>query len=177
MEDALIISKFADERTGEEAFELLLEKYQQKIYWHVRRMVIDSDDAGDVAREIFARVWRNLDKFREDSQLYTWLYRIATKECLTFVNKKKKQNKLCVDDENATYLAETLSGSQYFEGYKAQMKMQQALLTLPEKQRMVFNMKYFEDLKYDEISEIVGTSRSEERRVGKEGRSRGATDS
>src|SRR5690606_2296592 len=158
MEDALIISKFADERTREEAFGLLLEKYQQKIYWHVRRMVIDHDDADDVTQDIFVKVWRNLDKFREDSQLYTWLYRIATNECVTFLNKKKKQNNVSLDDENSTYLAETLSGSQYFDGDKAQMKLQQALLTLPEKQRLVFNMKYFEDLKYDEISEIVGTS-------------------
>src|SRR5690606_22824626 len=155
---ALIISKFADERTREEAFGLLLEKYQQKIYWHVRRMVIDHDDADDVTQDIFVKVWRNLDKFREDSQLYTWLYRIATNECITFLNKKKKQNNVSLDDENSTYLAETLSVSQYFDGDKAQMKLQLALLTLPEKQRLVFNMKYFEDLKYDEISEIVGTS-------------------
>src|SRR5690606_22334218 len=123
-----------------------------------RRMVIDHDDADDVTQDIFVKVWRNLDKFREDSQLYTWLYRIATNECITFLNKKKKQNNVSLDDENSTYLAETLSGSQYFDGDKAQMKLQQALLTLPEKQRLVFNMKYFEDLKYDEISEIVGTS-------------------
>lgn len=158
MEDALIISKFADERTREEAFGLLLQKYQQKIYWHVRRMVIDHDDADDVTQDIFVKVWRNLEKFREDSQLYTWLYRIATNECITFLNKKKKQNNVSLDDENSSYLSETLSGSQYFDGDKAQMKLQQALLTLPEKQRLVFNMKYFEDLKYDEISAIVGTS-------------------
>ena len=158
MEDSLIISKFADERTREEAFGLLLQKYQQKIYWHVRRMVIDHDDADDVTQDIFVKVWRNLEKFREDSQLYTWLYRIATNECITFLNKKKKQNNVSLDDENSSYLSETLSGSQYFDGDKAQMKLQQALLTLPEKQRLVFNMKYFEDLKYDEISAIVGTS-------------------
>lgn len=158
MEDALIISKFADERTREEAFGLLLQKYQQKIYWHVRRMVIDHDDADDVTQDIFVKVWRNLEKFREDSQLYTWLYRIATNECITFLNKKKKQNNVSLDDENSSYLSETLSGSQYFDGDKAQMKLQQAILTLPEKQRLVFNMKYFEDLKYDEISAIVGTS-------------------
>jgi RNA polymerase sigma-70 factor (ECF subfamily) len=158
MEDALIISKFANERTREEAFGLLLKKYQQKIYWHVRRMVIDHDDADDVTQDIFVKVWRNLDKFREDSQLYTWLYRIATNECITFLNKKKQKQNVSLDDESSSYLSETLAGSQYFDGDKAQMKLQQALLTLPEKQRLVFNMKYFEDLKYDEISEIVGTS-------------------
>ena len=158
MEDSLIISKFADERTREEAFGLLLQKYQQKIYWHVRRMVIDHDDADDVTQDIFVKVWRNLEKFREDSQLYTWLYRIATNECITFLNKKKKQNNVSLDDENSSYLSETLSGSQYFDGDKAQMKLQQAILTLPEKQRLVFNMKYFEDLKYEEISDILGTT-------------------
>jgi len=89
MEDALIISKFANESTREEAFNQLLTKYQQKIYWHVRRMVIDHDDADDVVQDIFIKVWRNLANFREDSQLYTWLYRIATNECITFLNKKK----------------------------------------------------------------------------------------
>ena len=90
MEDAQIISMFADERTREAAFSQLLKKYQQKIYWHVRRMVIDHDDADDVTQDIFVKVWKNLEKFREDSQLYTWLYRIATNECITFLNKKKQ---------------------------------------------------------------------------------------
>lgn len=158
MEDALIIAKFADEKTREEAFGLLLQKYQQKIYWHVRRMVIDHDDADDVVQDIFIKVWRNLDKFREDSQLYTWLYRIATNECITFLNKKKQKQNVSLDSEDSSYLSETLSSGSYFNGDKAQMKLQQALLTLPEKQRLVFNMKYFEDLKYDEISDILGTS-------------------
>ena len=158
MEDAQIISMFADESTREVAFKHLLKKYQQKIYWHVRRMVIDHDDADDVTQDIFVKIWRNLDKFREDSQLYTWLYRIATNECITFLNKKKQKNNVSLDDDNSSYLAETLADGTYFNGDKAQMKLQQALLTLPEKQRLVFNMKYFEDLKYDEISEILGTS-------------------
>ncbi len=101
---------------------------------------------------------RNLEKFREDSQLYTWLYRIATNECITFLNKKKQKQNVSLDDDNSSYLSETLADTTYFNGDKAQMKLQQALLTLPEKQRLVFNMKYFEDLKYDEISEILGTS-------------------
>ncbi|RZF59532.1 RNA polymerase sigma factor [Sphingobacterium corticibacterium] len=158
MEDALIISKFADERTREEAFGHLLQKYQQKIYWHVRRMVIDHDDADDVVQDIFIKVWRNLEKFREDSQLYTWLYRIATNECITFLNRKKQKQSMSLDDDSSAYLAETLAEGSYFNGDQAQMKLQQALLTLPDKQRLVFNMKYFEDLKYDEISEILGTS-------------------
>ncbi|MFD2553430.1 RNA polymerase sigma factor [Sphingobacterium tabacisoli] len=158
MEDAQIIAMFADERTREDAFSHLLKKYQQKIYWHVRRMVINHDDADDVTQDVFIKIWRNLEKFREDSQLYTWLYRIATNECITFLNKKKQKQNVSLDDDNSSYLSETLADTTYFNGDKAQMKLQQALLTLPEKQRLVFNMKYFEDLKYDEISEILGTS-------------------
>ena len=101
MEDALIISKFADERTREEAFGHLLKKYQQKVYWHVRRMVIDHDDADDVVQDVFIKVWRNLEKFREDAQLYTWLYRIATNECITFLNRKKQKQNLSLDDDSS----------------------------------------------------------------------------
>ena len=158
MDDALIIAKFAEESTREEAFRLLLKKYQQKIYWHVRRMVIDDDDADDVVQDIFVKVWKNLGNFREDSQLYTWLYRIATNECITFLNKKKQKQNVSLDDDTTAYLAETLADGNYFNGDKAQMKLQQALLTLPEKQKLVFNMKYFEDMKYEEISEVLGTS-------------------
>ncbi len=158
MEDALIIEKFADERTREEAFKLLLNKYQQKIYWHVRRMILNHDDADDVVQDIFIKVWRNLANFRADSQLYTWLYRIATNECITFLNKKKLKQNVSLDDDTSAYLADSLADSSYFNGDRAQQKLQEALLTLPEKQRLVFNMKYFDDLKYDEISEILGTS-------------------
>ncbi|MGE8243394.1 ECF RNA polymerase sigma-E factor [compost metagenome] len=158
MDDALIIAKFAEESTREEAFRLLLKKYQQKIYWHVRRMVIDHDDADDVVQDIFVKVWKNLGSFREDSQLYTWLYRIATNECITFLNKKKQKQNVSLDDDTTAYLAETLADGNYFNGDKAQMKLQQALLTLPEKQKLVFNMKYFEDMKYEEISDVLGTS-------------------
>ncbi len=158
MDDALIIAKFAEESTREEAFRLLLKKYQQKIYWHVRRMVIDHDDADDVVQDIFVKVWKNLGNFREDSQLYTWLYRIATNECITFLNKKKQKQNVSLDDDTTAYLAETLADGNYFNGDRAQMKLQQALLTLPEKQKLVFNMKYFEDMKYEEISEVLGTS-------------------
>lgn len=158
MEDALILEKFADERTRDEAFTQLLKKYQQKIYWHVRRLVIDHDDADDLVQDIFIKVWKNLENFREDAQLYTWLYRIATNECITFLNKKKQRQNVSLDDDSSAYLADALTDPTYFNGNQVQLKLQEALLTLPEKQRLVFNMKYFDDLKYEEISEIVGTS-------------------
>lgn len=157
VEDAEILRKFQDEKTRNEAFNLLLKKYQQKIYWHVRRMVIDHDDADDIVQDVFVKVWKNLPGFRSDSQLYTWMYRIATNECITFLNRKKMKNNIPLDDV-AYDLSESLADSTYFNGDKAQLKLQQALLTLPEKQRLVFNMKYFDDMKYEEMSEVLGTS-------------------
>lgn len=148
---------FATANTRNEAFKLLLNKYQQKIYWHIRRMVIDHDDADDVTQDVFIKVWKNLENFRNDSQLYTWIYRIATNECLTFLNKKKQKNNIPLDD--VLYdLSDSLTESSYFNGDQAQKKLQQAILTLPEKQRIVFNLKYFEEMKYEEMAEVLETS-------------------
>lgn len=155
--DTEILSKFQDERTRNEAFNLLLKKYQQKIYWHVRRMVIDHDDADDLVQDIFIKIWKNLPGFRSDAQLYTWMYRIATNECITFLNKKKQKNNIPLD-EVSYELADTLADSTYLSGDKVQLKLQRALLTLPDKQRLVFNMKYYDDMKYEEMSEVLGTS-------------------
>lgn len=157
VEDSEILLKFSNKDTRNEAFGLLLKKYQQKIYWHIRRLVINHDDADDLVQDVFIKVWKNLDNFQNNSQLYTWLYRIATNECLTFLNKKKQQNNIPLD-EVAYDLADSLAEGSYFDGNNAQMKLQKALLTLPEKQRLVFNMKYYDDLKYEEISDILGTS-------------------
>ena len=157
VEDSEILSKFQAEKTRTEACNLLLKKYQQKIYWHVRRMVIDHDDADDLTQDVFVKVWKNLLGFRNDAQLYTWMYRIASNECITFLNKKKLKNNVSLDDV-AYELADTLADSTYFNGDAAQRKLQEALLTLPEKQKLVFNMKYYEDMKYEEISAVLGTS-------------------
>ncbi|MGE6221297.1 RNA polymerase sigma factor [Nubsella zeaxanthinifaciens] len=157
VDDAEILSKFNDEKTRNTGFNLLLQKYQQKIYWHIRRLVIDHDDADDLVQETFVKVWKNLQNFRADSQLYTWIYRIATNESITFLNKKKNKNNISLDDVD-TDLSETLASSTYFDGDKIQRKLQNAILTLPEKQRIIFNMKYFDDMKYEEISEVLGTS-------------------
>ena len=158
VEDSEILTKFAQENTRDEAFRLLLTKYQQKVYWHIRRMVISHDDTDDLVQDVFLKVWKSLSNFRNDSQLYTWLYRIATNESITFLKRKKIRNSVSIDDDDGKKMVKTLAESPYFDGDKAQMKLQKALLTLPEKQRLVFNMKYFDDLKYEDISEILGTS-------------------
>ena len=158
VEDSEILTKFAQENTRDEAFRLLLTKYQQKVYWHIRRMVISHDDTDDLVQDVFLKLWKSLSNFRNDSQLYTWLYRIATNESITFLKRKKIRNSVSIDDDDGKNMVKTLAESPYFDGDKAQMKLQKALLTLPEKQRLVFNMKYFDDLKYEDISEILGTS-------------------
>lgn len=158
IEDAEILKKFNNERTREEAFTDLLNKYQERIYWHIRRFVLSHEDTDDLVQEVFIKIWNNLSKFRAESKLYTWIYRIATNESITFLNKKKQMLNISIDDESSSYLAETLTQSSYFDATKAELTLQQAILTLPDKQRLVFNMKYFEDLKYSEISNILGTS-------------------
>lgn len=157
MEDKELLEKFREESSRQYAFNLLITKYQQRIYWHIRKMVIDHDDANDLTQDCFIKVWHHLEDFRSDSQLYTWIYKIATNECLNFLNKKRKRFFLPINDVEKE-LEQKLSSSDMIEGDEIQMKLQKALLKLPEKQRLVFNMKYYDDLKYEEISEIIGTS-------------------
>lgn len=157
MEDKELLEKFKDESSRHYAFNLLVKKYQQRVYWHIRKMVIDHDDADDLTQDCFIKIWHHLENFRSDSQLYTWIYKIATNECLNFLNKKRKRFFLPINDVEKE-LEQKLSSSDMIQGDEIQMKLQKALLKLPEKQRLVFNMKYFDDLKYEEISEILGTS-------------------
>ena len=157
MEDKELLEKFAQPESRNLAFNQLVRKYQQKVYWHIRKMVIDHEDADDLTQEVFLKVWKNLENFRQDAQLYTWLYRIATNECLTFLSSKKRKFFLPINDV-AAELAEKIDSSANISGEEIQLKLQKALLKLPDKQRLVFNMKYYDDLKYEEISEILGTS-------------------
>ena len=157
MEDKEILTKFKNAESKNYAFNLLVRKYQEKVYWHIRKMVIDHDDTDDLVQEVFIKVWKNLDKFKEASQLYTWIYRIATNECLTFLNKKRKRFFLSVVDVEKE-LSHKIDNSPHMDGDKIQKKLQKALLKLPDKQRLVFNMKYYDEMKYEQIAEITGTS-------------------
>jgi RNA polymerase sigma factor (sigma-70 family) len=157
LEDKDLLEKFQNEESRNYAFNLLIRKYQQRVYGHIRKMVIDHDDANDITQEVFIKVWNNLLDFREHSQLFTWIYRIATNECLSFLKKKRRRFFLPINDVEKE-LGEKLESSPYIEGETIQLKLQKALLKLPEKQRLVFNMKYYDEMKYEEISQVLGTS-------------------
>ncbi len=157
LEDKELLEKLRNEETRNFAFNQLVRKYQERIYWHIRKMVIDHDDADDIVQDVFVKVYKAIGKFREDAQLFTWIYRIATNECLTFLNKKKRRFFLPIGDVEAE-LNNKLDTSSDLDGDQIQMKLQKALLKLPAKQRLVFNMKYYDEMKYEEISEITNTS-------------------
>ncbi|MFO7844109.1 MAG: RNA polymerase sigma factor [Bacteroidales bacterium] len=155
--DKELLTLFKNNEKRNYAFNLIVRKYQEKLYWHIRKIVISHDDADDILQNTFIKIWKGLDGFREDSKLYTWLYRIATNESLTFLKQKKTKYLLpIVDYENQ--LKETLQSDEHFNGTEIQLKLQKAILKLPEKQRIVFNMKYFEEMKYDDMAEILKTS-------------------
>ena len=157
MDDKELLLKLKNPETRNYGFNLLVRQYQQKMYWHIRKMVIDHDDADDLVQEVFVKVWNNLHKFREDSQLYTWVYRIATNECLNFLRKKRNKYFIPIHDVQ-NELTHKLEDGGHIDGDEIQLKLQKALLKLPDKQRLVFNMKYFDEMKYEEISEITDTS-------------------
>lgn len=155
--DTELLEMFRVKSTRNHAFHILVNKYQKRIYWQVRRIIIDHDDANDVVQNVFIKVWRNLSNFKEASSLYTWLYRIATNESLTFL-KQKRATMFVPFDSVSRSLSRKLEDDAYFSGDAIQKKLQKAILTLPDKQRIVFNMKYFDNIKYEQMSEMLGTS-------------------
>jgi RNA polymerase sigma-70 factor (ECF subfamily) len=157
LDEKFIIAKLQNSETRHYGFNLLIKSYQQRVYWHVRKMVIDHDDANDITQDIFVKVWNNLDSFREDSKIFTWIYRIATNECLNFLNKKKRRFFIPIHDV-AGELMGKLDQANLMTGDEIEIKFQKALLRLPDKQRLVFNMKYFDEMKFSEMAEITGTS-------------------
>ena len=155
--DRELITKLKRDDKKEIAFNELVIKYQERLYWHIRKIVLSHDDADDVLQNTFIKIWKNIDNFRQESSLYTWLYRIATNESLTFINSNKRKHFVPMN-ETSEFLMANLISDPFFEGDKIQLKLQEAILRLPEKQRLVFNMKYFEEMKYEAISEILETS-------------------
>lgn len=138
-------------------FRLLVETYSQKLYWHIRRLVILHEDADDALQNTFINVWKSIGNFRSESSLYTWLYTIATNEALALINKRKRNNAVSLDNLGS-YFANTHEGSTWFDGDEAQLKLQNAIMKLPDKQRIVFNLKYYDDMTYEEMSKVLNTS-------------------
>ncbi|MDL2208357.1 sigma-70 family RNA polymerase sigma factor [Parabacteroides sp. OttesenSCG-928-O15] len=152
-----IVMQLRDPDQQRNAFAKVVSAYGEKLYWQIRKMVLDHDDANDLLQNTFLKAWMNINYFRGEAKLSTWLYKIAINECITFLNKQRAQNNVSMDDTDV-FLLERLKGDEYFDGDEAQMKLQEAILRLPEKQRLVFQMKYYEEMKYDDMSEILGTS-------------------
>jgi len=157
IDETQLLEQLKSESHKNQAFKVLLELYKERLYWHIRNIVKSHDDADDVLQNTFIKIFKNIDNFKGDSKLFSWMYRIATNESITFINKKAKR--LQVSNEDVQQLAlNNLTSDVYFEGNDIQLKLQSAIATLPKKQQLVFNMKYFEDLKYKDMSEILETS-------------------
>lgn len=155
--DERILDLLQNQRGYEEGFRLLLQKYQERLYRHIRRLVTDHDDAGDVVQNCFIKVYRSIGSFERKSRLFTWLYRIATNEAITFLNKKKRNAIDSIDGEHAG-LAGRLQADPFFDGDDLQIRLQEALSRLPEKQRVVFHLRYFEEMSYNDMSQVLDTS-------------------
>ena len=155
--DTELLLQFRDPATKEKGYTAIIKKYQEKLYWHIRRMVVSHDDTDDVLQNVFIRVWKGLENFREDSQLYTWLYRIATNECLTFLEQQKKRSAVSLNDIEAG-LSEKIKADENFDANKLEWKLQLAIQQLPEKQRVVFQLRYYEEMPYEEMSRVLETS-------------------
>lgn len=156
-EEQKLALQLADSKTQRKAFEIVVRQYSEQLYWQIRRIVLTHEDSNDVLQNTFLKAWNNLDNFRGDSKLQTWLYRIAVNESLDFVRKQKKVVEMEVDDAAGT-VANMLMADKYFDGDEAEAQLQEAISKLPDVQRTVFNMKYYGDLKYSEISKILSTT-------------------
>jgi RNA polymerase sigma-70 factor (ECF subfamily) len=152
-----LVQSLKDKNSQQEAFRELVSLYKERLYWHIRKIVVSHQDADDVLQNTFIKVFKNISKFKGDSKLYTWLYRIATNEAITFLNKKAKQKNIPWEDAKQQAVA-TLENDVYFEGDAIQLALQKAIATLPKKQQLVFNMKYFDQIKYEELATILDTS-------------------
>ena len=151
-----IIEQLHDPNRCNAAFGKVIEQYSQGLYWQIRRMVFNHDDANDILQNTFLKAWSNIDNFRGNAKLSTWLYKIAINESITFINKERARNEASIDDDS--FLLNNIESDQYFDGDEAQVKLQRAINSLPEKQRLVFNMRYYDEMKYEDMSEILGTS-------------------
>lgn len=156
--DAQILELFHEPKTREQGFNLLVKKFKEPIYWHLRRMIIDHEDTNDVMQNVFLKIWQNLGKFREDSKLYTWIYRIATNEAISFLKSSKAKYHIHIDHENENYINNNLKDDNFFKASQIEMKLQKGIMKLPPKQRIVFLMRYYQNMNYNTMSEVLNTN-------------------
>lgn len=155
--EEIIIEELQNPATARNAFAQVVAHYSEPLYWQIRKMVISHDDTDDLLQNTFLKAWNNIEHFRGDAKLSTWLYRIAINESLSFLNKERQRNNVSIDDESQ-FLINNIETDPWFDGNELQLRLQKAIARLPEKQRLVFNMRYFDEMKYEDISEILGTS-------------------
>lgn len=156
-DDKELLYQFKDPLLKEKAFTAIIKKYQEKLYWHIRRMVVEHEDANDILQNMFIKVWKSLANFREDSQLFTWLYRVATNECLTFLDQQKRRAVVSFNNEESN-LSNKIKADENFDSNKLEWKLQLAMQHLPEKQRIVFNLRYYDEMPYEQMSKVLETS-------------------
>ena len=156
-DETVLIEQLINVQTREKAFRELISLYKERLYWHVRKIVISHDDTDDVLQNTFIKIYKNIGKFKQESKLFSWMYRIATNEAITFINKRNKERKVDISEVHEQIVS-TLESDIYFSGEEVQEILQKAIASLPQKQQLVFNMKYFDNIKYTQISEILGTS-------------------
>lgn len=158
IDEKKLIAQLQDPKTASSAFDTLMRAYGEPVYWQIRKLVVRHEDADDVLQNVFLKVWNNLKNFRGEAKLSTWLFKIAINESINFINKEKARNQLAVDNDDDSFLLNNIQADEYFDGDELQAELLKAVAKLPEKQRLVFNMRYFDEMKYEDISEILGTS-------------------
>ncbi|MDE6577812.1 MAG: sigma-70 family RNA polymerase sigma factor [Muribaculaceae bacterium] len=152
-----LIKQLQHPATASGAFNVLLKTYSQPVYWQIRKMVVSHDDANDLVQNVFLKVWNNLHNFRGDAKLSTWLFKIAINESINFINKEKQRLQLS-EDADESFILNNIEADSFFDGDDLQKELLKAIASLPEKQKLVFNMRYFDEMKYEDMSEILGTS-------------------
>lgn len=157
IDEKKLIEDLQNPATARQAFDTLMRTYGEQIYWQIRKMVVNHDDANDLLQNCFIKTWKNIHNFRGDARLSTWLYKIAVNESINFLNKERQRLGI-TEASDDSFLLQNLESDKYFDGDELQLRLQQAVAKLPEKQRLVFNMRYYDDMKYEEMSEILGTS-------------------
>ena len=157
IDEIALVEELQNIQTKEKAFRILIKEYKERLYWHIRKIVISHNDTDDVLQNTFIKVFKGIDNFKQDSKLYSWMYRIATNESITFINKRARERNIDIT-EMKQKLVSNLQSDKWFSGNDIELILQEAVATLPEKQQLVFNMKYFDHMKYQEISEILGTT-------------------